>query len=117
MRERRVTALGIILMLAVTAIQPARAERWVQAGPTNSSFWYDADSIRQTTDHLIGFWVSTGPNRTSPGTEGVTNYPTYSIINCRERTAGSKMSLDLGQTLQRFAATSGRGELIEKLCS
>ena len=117
MRGRKTAACCIALVLAAPTIQAAHAERWVQAGAVDSSFWYDTDSVRPTTDHLIGVWVSTGPERTNAGTGGMTIYPTYSVVNCRSRTAGSKMSLDLGQALQPFASGSGMGELIVKLCS
>jgi hypothetical protein len=107
----------IALVLVAPTFQAAHAERWVQAGPVESSIWYDADSVRPTSDHLIGIWVSAGPKRTNPGADGMTSYPTYSVVNCRSRTAGSKMSLDLGQALQPFAPDSGMGELIAKFCS
>ena len=115
--RRETAACCIALALVAPTIQPAHAERWVRAGPVDSSFWYDADSVRSTTDHLIGFWVSTGPNRISSGTDGMTIYPIYSVINCRSRMAGSKMSLDLGEALQPFAPSSGMGELIAKFCT
>ena len=116
MRGRKTVACCIAMMLVMPNIQAAHAERWVQAGPVDSSFWYDADSVRPTSDPLIGVWVSTGPNRTNPGADGTTIYPTYSVINSRSRTAGSKISLDLGQALQPFAPSSGIGELIAKFC-
>ena len=109
-------AIGV-LMLAVSSVQSAYAERWVRAGQPDSNVWYDADSVRPTTNGLIGVWVSTGPNRLNPGANGRTVYPTYSLINCPQRTAGSKISLDLGQALQPFAPDSGMGELIAILCS
>jgi hypothetical protein len=117
MRGRKTAASCIALLLLAGTIQAAHGERWVHAGPVDSSIWYDADSVRPTADHLIGVWVSTGPHRTNPAAGGVTSYPTYSIINCRTRTAGSKMSLDLGGALQPFAASSGIGELIAKFCT
>ena len=117
MRGRKAAACCSVLMLMVPTIQAAHAERWVHAGAVDSNFWYDADNIRPTTNGFIGVWISTGPSRTIPGAGGMTIYPTYSVINCRERTAGSKISLDVGQALQAFAPTSGMGELIAKLCS
>jgi hypothetical protein len=118
MRSRKAAAYLGGCVLAVAVAQTAHAERWVQTGGADLRFWYDADSVRlTTTDRLIGVWVSAGPNRVNPGPNGTTVYPTYSIINCRERTAGSKISLDLGQALQSFAPNSGMGELIAKLCA
>ena len=115
---KRMKAAGscIILVLAACTSENAFAEHWVQASPTDSRVWYDADNVRPTADGLIGVWVSTGPKRTNPGVDGMTSYPTYSIINCLRRTAGSKMSLDVGKTLMPYASNSGMGELIEKLC-
>ena len=111
------TASCVVLVFAVSASEDARVEHWIQASPTDSRVWYDADNVRPTANGLIGVWVSTGPNRTNPQADGVTSYPTYSIIDCRKRTAASKMSLDLGESLIPYASNSGMGELIEKLCS
>jgi len=47
----------------------------------------------------------------------MTGFPTYSIINCQRRTAGSKLSLDLGEALMPCSSNSSKGQLIEKLCS
>jgi hypothetical protein len=116
MIARHAVACCIVLVLAASANHAAYAENWVQAGPEESRLWYDADSIRPTAQGLIGVWISSSPNRTSPGARGVTIYPIYSIINCRERTAGSKLGIDLGQAPQPFAASTGMGELILKLC-
>lgn len=110
-------ACCVVLAVVAAANRAAHAERWVQTGPMESRLWYDADSIRLTADGRIGVWISSSPNRTSLGATGVTIYPIYSIVNCRERTAGSKISTDLGQALQPFASDSGMGELIAKLCS
>jgi hypothetical protein len=115
--RRKLAAPCIALALVAATIGAAHAEHWIQASATDSRVWYDADNVRATTNHLIGIWVSTGPNRTNPGADGVTSYPTYSVVNCQSRTAGSKMSLDLGQALQPFAPSSGMGELIAKFCS
>jgi hypothetical protein len=117
MRRTNFAASSIVLVLAASTPENAHAERWVQASPTDARMWYDADNIRSTGDRLIGVWISTGPNRTNTGTNGKKSYPVYSIINCRQRTAGSKMKLDLGEALIPYASNSGMGELIEKLCS
>ena len=117
MNARCAVACCTVLVFMASAIHGVHAERWVQAGPIDSQFWYDTDGIRPTADRLIGVWISGEPNRTNPGTGGMTIYPTYSIINCRERTAGSKISIDLGQAPQPFAASLSMGELIAKLCS
>ena len=115
---RRMTlAISCIVVMFASALEGVHAERWLQASPTDPRVWYDADNVRPTANGLIGVWVSTGPNRTNPQADGVTSYPTYSIINCRKRTAASKMSLDLGESLIPYASNSGMGELIEKLCS
>ena len=105
------------LALAASTLKTARAERWVRASQLDSSVWYGADNVRPTAGGLIGVWVSTGLNRTNLGADGVTSCPAYSIIDCRQRTAGSKLSLDMGTALAAHAPNSGMGELIEKLCS
>lgn len=117
MNGRYVLACCTIAVVSAFASGDAHAERWVQTGQRDSSVWYDSDSVRPTTDRLIGVWISTGPERTSPGANGTTVYPTYSVIDCREQMAGSKISFDLGQPLQSFALNSGMGELIAKLCA
>jgi hypothetical protein len=117
MSATKAAACFAALVLVGTTIRAAHAEQWVQASSADSTFWYDTDSVQLRTDHLVGVWISTGPTRTSVGTSGITIYPTYSVINCGSRTAGSKMSLDVGQALQSFAPNSGMGQLIAKLCS
>ena len=117
MRRTSFAASSIVLVIGASTLDNAYAERWVQASPTDARVWYDTDNIRATGDGLIGVWISTGPNRTNTGTDGKTSYPAYSIINCRQRTAGSKMRLDLGEASIPYASNSGMGELIEKLCS
>jgi len=117
MRRASFVVSSIVLVLAASTPENAHAERWVQASPADARVWYDADNIRPTGDGLIGVWVSTGPKRTNTGTDGKTSYPAYSIINCSQRTAGSKMSLDLGEASIPYASNSGMGELIAKLCS
>lgn len=107
----------VVLLFAASASETAHAERWLQASPTDSRGWYDADNVRLTTDGLIRVWVSTGPSRTNLRADGMKSYPTYSIVNCRQRTAGSKLSLDSGEALMPYASNSGMGQLIAKLCS
>ena len=115
---RRMTlAISCIVVVFASALQGVHAERWLQASPTDPRVWYDADNVRPTGDHLVGVWISTGPNRTNPGTDGAKSYPTFSVIDCRKRTAGSKLSLDSGQALETYTSDSAMGELIEKLCS
>jgi hypothetical protein len=116
MNSRHGITCGIVLLLVASVNRAAYAERWIQAGPAESRLWYDADSIHPTGNRLIGVWISSGPSRTNSGAGGVRVYPTYSIVNCRERTAGSKISVDLGEALQAYAASTGMGELIAKLC-
>ena len=111
------TASCVVLVFAVSASEDARVEHWIQASPTDSRVWYDADNVRPTANGLIGVWVSARPNRTTQGADGMTTYPTYSIINRQRRTAESKSSLNLGEALMPYASNSGMGALIEKLCS
>jgi hypothetical protein len=106
-----------ILALAAFAGQAAHAERWVQINPEDQHLWYDADSVRPAPNGLVTVWMSAGPTRTIPGPDGTTIYPTYSVIDCRARTAGSKASFDLGEALQAYDPRSSMGELITKLCS
>ena len=117
MKRRAVTVhCGILLLLAL-ASQTAHAERWVQVDPKDAHLWYDSDSVRPTTNSIIMVWISAGSTRTVPGPEGTTIYPTYTVINCRERTAGSKISFDFGESLQPYDPTSSMGQLIAQLCS
>ena len=116
MRHGTFIAPCAVAMLAAFTLT-AHAERWIQASPADSRVWYDADNVRPTSSHLIGVWISTGPHRTNPGVDGTTSYPTFSVIDCRQRTAGSKLSLDSGEALAPYASNSAMGELIEKLCS
>ena len=51
--RRETAACCIALALLAPAVQAAHAERWVQAGPVDSSLWYDADSVRSTTITLL----------------------------------------------------------------
>jgi hypothetical protein len=106
----------IALTILGAAIEPASAERWVESGPTDSRIWYDADNVRVTGNGLIGVWISKGPNRINPDTNGGAIYPTYSIVDCRDRTSGSKLAIDSGETAKSFPADSGMGELVAKLC-
>jgi len=117
MRRMKLAGSCIVAMLAMSTSEAAHAERWIQASPTDLHVWYDADNVRPTVGGLIGVWISTGPNRTNLGADGITSYPTYSMIDCRQRAAGSKLSLDLGKALVAYAPNSGMGELIEMLCS
>src|ERR1043165_4869206 len=75
---KRVKAAGscMVLVIAACTSENAFAEHWIQASPTDSRVWFDADNVRPTADGLIGVWVSTGPNRTNPGADGMTSYPT-----------------------------------------
>lgn len=116
MSKTKAAACCTALVLAMT-IHAAHAEQWVQASSADSTIWYDTDSVQLRSDHLVGVWISTGPMRTSVGPGGITIYPTYSVINCGSRTAGPKMSLDVGHALEPFAPNSGMGQLIAKLCS
>ena len=116
MKHSKLAASGVALALAAFTSDAAHAERWTQVSPTDSRVWYDADSVRPTSDHLVSVWVSTGPHRTNREASGVLSYPTYSIIDCRQRTAGSKMSLDSGKALEPFISNTGMGKLIESLC-
>jgi hypothetical protein len=112
---KSIAPCAVAVLVAFTLA--AHAERWTQASPMDLHVWYDADNVRPTGDHLVGVWISTGPNRTNPGTDGAKSYPTFSVIDCRKRTAGSKLSLDSGQALETYTSDSAMGELIEKLCS
>jgi len=105
-----------MLLLAASGMESAHAERWTQASPTVIDVWYDADNVRAGAGQLISVWVSTGPNRTNIGRDGKTVYPTYTIIDCMLRTAGSKLSLDMGTPMVSHGANSGMGKLIERLC-
>lgn len=116
MRRSNAAACYGILALMVGS-QAAHAERWVQVGADDERLWYDDDSVRPTANGLITVWISAGPARTMPGPDGTTIYPTHSVIDCRDRTAGSKFSFDLGESLQPYDASSSIGELITKLCS
>jgi hypothetical protein len=107
----------MVLLLAAFTSENAHAERWLQASPADSGVWYDAANVQPTANGLIRVWVSTGPNRTNLRADGMKSYPTYSIVNCRQRTAGSKLSLDSGKALMPYAPNSGMGQLIAKLCS
>ena len=117
MTQMKFWASCVVLVLTGSASENARAEHWIQASPADSRVWYDADNIRSTANGLIGVWVSTGPNRTSSRADGTTSYPTYSIIDCRHRTAGSQLSLHKGEASISYASNSGMGELIDKVCS
>lgn len=94
----------------------AKAENWVAVGPIDSMIWYDTQTVRTTSDLLIAVWLSDGPARTQIGTDGRTSYATLTLINCRDRKAGSKLSLDGGTPLKDYAQGSSMGALIAKLC-
>lgn len=79
--------------------------------------WYDADNVRDTTTGLVGVWLAAGPKRITTAQNGNTTYPTYSVIDCKESTAGAKISLDAGISLRHFEANSAMGGLITKLCA
>jgi hypothetical protein len=106
---------GVLALLIFASA--AHAERWVQVDPENQHLWYDADSVRPAPNSFITLWMSAGSNRTVPGPDGKTIYPTLSLIDCRARTAGAKINFDLGEPLQLYDASSSMGELIAKLCS
>lgn len=116
MSIRLAAACCMVLAIMASALRPAYAEHWVQSGP-DSQVWYDEDSVRPTGNNLLGVWISSGPNRTNPGVEGKTIYPTYSMVDCRDKKAGSKISIDSGEPMQSFAPDTGMGALIAKLCS
>ena len=107
---------GIAALLAFAG-GGAHAERWVQIDPENQQLWYDADSVRPGPNNLITVWISASSARTTPGPDGTTIYPALSVIDCRARTAGAKISFDLGEPLQHYDASTGMGELIVKLCT
>ena len=118
MTARRCIALAAFLLpLALLNVSTAHAENWVEVGPAGSTLWYDAQNVRMTSDRLIGVWLSNGPARTEAGANGLTNYPTYTLIDCKNRKAGSKLSLDGGKPLQIHAVNSSLGALIAKLCA
>jgi hypothetical protein len=117
MTLRKAWACFGILALTAFAGEVAHAERWIQVDPGNQHLWYDVDSVRPAANGFITVWMSAGPTRTVSSPDGKTTYPTYSVIDCRARTAGSKFSFDLGETLQSFEPSSAMGELIAKLCS
>ena len=106
-----------VVALLLCATEAAHAERWVQIDPENQHPWYDADSVRPAPNSTITLWLSAGSNRTVIAPDGMTIYPTYSIIDCRARTAGAKINFDLGEPLQSYDGSSSMGELITKLCS
>ena len=103
-------------LLPVSVCVPAQAENWVAVGPTDSTLWYDTQTVRTTSDRLIAVWLSNGPARTQIGTDGRTNYATLTLIDCKDRKAGSKLSLDGGTPLKDYAQGSRMGALIAKLC-
>ena len=117
MTLKQVSACCGAVALLLCASEAAHAERWVQVDPENQHLWYDADSVRPAPNSLITLWMSAGANRTVTGPDGMTVYPTYSVIDCRARTVGAKINLDLGEPLQAYDASSSMGELIAKLCS
>jgi hypothetical protein len=117
MTRRKAAAFCSIVALLAFVTRPAYAERWVQIDPEDPHLWYDADNVRPTANGLVTVWISAGSTRTVAGPDGTTIYPTYSVIDCRARTAGSKISFDLGEALQPYDPTSSMGELIARLCS
>ena len=117
MTLKQVGAWCGVLALLVFGSEAVHAEQWVQVDPENQRLWYDADSVRPAPNSTITLWISTGSNRTATGPDGMTIYPTYSVIDCRARTAGAKINFDLGEPLQPYDASSSMGELITKLCS
>ena len=117
MTLKRASAWCGVVALMAFASEAAHAERWVQIDPENQNLWYDADSVRPAPNSTITLWISAGSNRTAAGPDGMTIYPTYSVIDCRTRTAGAKINFDLGEPLQTYDGSSSMGELITKLCS
>jgi hypothetical protein len=95
---------------------PAQAENWVTVGPTDSALWYDTQTVRTTSDSLLAVWLSGTPSRTQIGADGRTSYATLTLVDCKTRKAGSKLSLDGGTPLKGFALGSSMGALIAKLC-
>ena len=117
MTSKQVSACCGVVALLLCASEAAHAERWVQVDPDNQDLWYDADSVRPAPNSFITLWMSAGAHRTVTGADGMTVYPTYSVIDCRARTAGAKINFDLGEPLQPYDGSSSMGELIVKLCS
>jgi hypothetical protein len=117
MTRTKAAAFCSIVAFVAFVTQPAYAERWVQIDPEDAHLWYDADNVRATSNGLVTVWISAGSARTVPGPDGTTIYPTYSVIDCRARTAGSKISFDLGEALQPYDPRSSMGELIATLCA
>jgi hypothetical protein len=114
----RVALMGLLLLPLMTwTASAAQAEEWVAVGPAGSTLWYDSERVRITSDRRIAVWLSNAPARTETGANGITNYPTYTLIDCKDRKAGSKISLDNGKPLQVYAAASSMGALIAKLCA
>ena len=112
---RQCIALAAFLLPLSLAL-PAEAENWVAVGPTDSMLWYDTQTVRTTSDRLIAVWLSGAPARTQIGTDGRTSYATLTLIDCKDRRAGSKLSLDGGTPLKDYALASSMGALIAKLC-
>ena len=104
------------LALAALSVPGAQAENWVVVGPTDSALWYDSQNVRFTSERLIAVWLSNSPSRTETGADGRTNYATYTLIDCKNRKAGSKLSRDNGKPLQNYEIDSSMGALIAKLC-
>jgi hypothetical protein len=106
------TAFLPLLLLCV----PAQAENWVAVGPTDSAIWYDTQTVRTTSERLLAVWLSDSPARTRIGADGRTSYATLTLVDCKARKAGSKLSLDGGTPLKGYALDSSMDALIAKLC-
>jgi hypothetical protein len=48
MTRMKFAASCVVLVVAASISEHARAEHWIQASPTGSRFWYDADNVRPT---------------------------------------------------------------------
>ena len=105
-----------VLLLPLALNGRAEAENWVAIGPTDSALWYDTQTVRTTSDRLIAVWLSNSPARTQIGADGRTDYAILTLIDCKDRKAGSKLSRDSGNGLQSYALGSSMGALIAKLC-
>ena len=105
-----------VLALSLLLDRPAQAENWVAVGPVDSALYYDTQTVRTTSDRLIAVWLSNGPARTQTGADGRTDYAILTLVDCKDRKAGSKLSLDGGTPLKGYALSSSMGALIAKLC-
>ena len=104
-----------VLALSLLLDGPAQAENWVAVGPGDSALYYDTQTVRTTSDRLIAVWLSNGPARTQTGADGRTDYAILTLVDCKDRKAGSKLSLDGGLPLKGYALNSSMGAHCEAL--